>query len=73
MFHTLNSITVHVLQIPTDQNGKTAIVSASLVMPDGRILNDICSEFPHSPFENEDTLELVKNKIINMLKQKAES
>ena len=73
MFHILNSITVHIIQIPTDQNGKTAIVSASIVMPDGRILNDICSESPHSPFENEDTLELAKNKIINMLKQKAES
>lgn len=73
MFHTSNSIAVHVLQIPTDQNGKTAIVSASLVMPDGRVISDVCSISPRSPFENEDTLELAKNKIINMLKQKAES
>lgn len=72
MFHTSNSIAVHVLQIPTDQNGKTAIVSASLVMPDGRVINDVCSVSPRSPFENEDTLELAKNKVINAVKQKAE-
>ena len=72
MFHTSNSIAVHVLQIPTDQNGKTVIVSASLVMPDGRVINDVCSVSPRSPFENEDTLELAKNKVINAVKQKAE-
>lgn len=72
MFHTSNSIAVHVLQIPTDQNGKTAIVSASLVMPDGRVINDVCSVSPRSPFENEDTLELAKNRVINAVKQKAE-
>ena len=72
MFHTSNSIAVHVLQIPTDQNGKTAIVSASLVMPDGRVINDACSVSPRSPFEKEDTLELAKNRVINAIKQKAE-
>lgn len=72
MFHTSNSIAVHVLQIPTDQNGKTAIVSASLVMPDGRVINDVCSVSPRSPFENENTLELAKNRVINAVKQKAE-
>ena len=72
MFHTSNSIAVHVLQIPTDQNGKTAIVSASLVMPDGIVINDVCSVSPRSPFEKEDTLELAKNKVINAVKQKAE-
>ena len=72
MFHISNSIAVHVLQIPNDQNGKTAIVSASLVIPDGRVINDVCSISPRSPFENEDTLELAKNKFINTLKQKAE-
>ena len=70
MFHTSNSITVHVLQIPTDQNGKTAIVSASLVMPDGRVINDVCSVSPRSPFKNEDTLELAKNKVIKLLNKK---
>ena len=73
MLNISDVINVHVLQLPNDKNRNTAIVSASIVMPDGRILNDICSESPHSPFENEDTLELAKNKIINMLKQKAES
>lgn len=73
MFHTSNSIAVHVLQIPTDQNGKTAIVSASLVMPDGRVINDVCSVSPRSPFEKEDTLEIAKNRVINAVKQKAES
>ena len=73
MFHISNSIAVHVLQIPNDQNGKNAIVSASLVLPDGRVVSDICSVSPRSPFENEDTLELAKNKILNAVKQKAES
>ena len=72
MFHTSNSIAVHVLQIPTDQNGKTAIVSASLVMPDGRVINDVCSVSPRSPFKKEDTLEIAKNKVVNSIKQKAE-
>ena len=72
MFHNSNSIDVHVLQIPTDQNGKTAIVSASLVMPDGRVINDVCSVSPCSPFEKEDTLESAKNKVVNSIKQKAE-
>ena len=73
MFHISNSIAVHVLQIPNDQNGKTAIVSASLVLPDGRVINDICSVSPRSPFEKEDTLEIAKNKVINAVKQKTES
>lgn len=73
MFHISNSIAVHVLQIPNDQNGKNAIVSASLVLPDGRVVSDICSVSPRSPLENEDTLELAKNKILNAVKQKAES
>ena len=34
MFDVSNTISVHVLQLPNDKNGKTAIVSASLVMPD---------------------------------------
>ena len=72
MFHTSNSIAVHVLQIPNNQNSKTAIVSASLVMPDGRVINDVCSVSPRSPFEKEDTLELAKNRVINTVKQKAE-
>ena len=72
MFDVSNSIAVHVLQIPTDQNGKTAIVSASLVLPDGRVVSDICSIYPRSPFENEDNLELAKNKVITSIKQKAE-
>ena len=58
MFDVSNSIAVHVLQIPTDQNGKTAIVSASLVLPDGRVVSD--------------NLELAKNKVITSIKQKAE-
>ena len=60
------------LQIPTDQNGKTSIVSASLVMSDGRVINDVYSVSPRSPFEQEDTLELAKNKVVNVVKQKAE-
>lgn len=72
MFNASNSINVHVLQIPNDQNGKTAIVSASLVLPDGRVVSDICSVSPCSPFENEDTLEIAKNRVMNSIKQKAE-
>ena len=72
MFDVLNSISVHVLQLPNDKNGKTAIVSASIVMPDGRIVSDVCSASPRSPFENEDTLEIAKNRVINSIKQKAE-
>lgn len=65
-------INVQVLHLPNDKNRKTAIVSASLMMPDGRVINDISSASPRSPFGNEDTLEIAKNKVINMLKQKAE-
>ena len=72
MFDVSNTISVHVLQLPNDKNGKTAIVSASLVMPDGRVINDVCSVSPRSPFEKEDTLELAKNMVINAVKQKAE-
>ena len=72
MFNISDSITVHVLQIPNDQNGKTAIVSANLVMTDGRVISDVCSISPRSPFENEDTLEIAKNRVINSIKQKAE-
>ena len=71
MLHISNSIAVHVLQIPNDKNGRTAIVSASLVMTDGRVISDVCSEYPRSPFENEDTLEIAKNRV-NSIKQKAE-
>ena len=38
MLHISNSIAVHVLQIPNDQNGKNAIVYATLVIPDGRVV-----------------------------------
>ena len=72
MFDVLNSISVHVLQLPTDKNGRIAIVSASIVMPDGRIVSDVCSASPRSPFENEDTLEIAKNRVINVVKQKAD-
>lgn len=73
MFDVSNSISVHVLQLPNDKNGRIAIVSASIVMPDGRIVSDVCSASPRSPFENEDTLEIAKNRVINVVKQKAES
>ena len=70
--NTSELISVHVLQLPNDKNGRTAIVSASMVMPDGRIISDVCSVSPRSPFENENTLELAKNRVVNMIKQKAE-
>ena len=35
MFKISDAINVQVLQIPTDKNGNTAIMSASLVMHDG--------------------------------------
>lgn len=70
MLHISNSIAVHVLQIPNDQNGKNAIVYATLVIPDGRVVSDICSVSPRSPFKNEDTLELAKNKVIKLLNKK---
>ena len=73
MLKISDAINVHVLQLPNDKNGRTAIVSASLVMPDGRVISDVCSESPRSPFENEDTLEIAKNRVINAVKQKAES
>ena len=72
MFKISDAINVQVLQIPTDKNGNTAIMSASLVMHDGRVVSDVCSVSPRSPFENENTLELAKNRVINMIKQKAE-
>ena len=72
MLKISDAINVQVLQLPNDKNRKTAIVSASLVMPDGRVINDICSASPRSPFENENTLALAKNRVVNMIKQKAE-
>ena len=56
MFKISDAINVQVLQIPTDKNGNTAIMSASLVMHDGRVVSDVCSVSPRSPFENEDII-----------------
>ena len=72
MLKISDAINVQVLQLPNDKNGRTAIVSANIIMTDGRVISDVCSISPRSPFENEDTLELAKNKIINSIKQKAE-
>ena len=72
MLKISDSINVHVLQLPNDKNGRTAIVSANIIMTDGRVISDVCSESPRSPFENEDTLEIAKNRVINAVKQKAE-
>ena len=72
MLKISDAINVQVLQLPNDKNGRTAIVSANIIMTDGRVISDVCSISPRSPFENEDTLELAKNKVINTLKQKAE-
>ena len=63
MFKISDAINVQVLQLPNDKNGRTAIVSANIIMTDGRVISDVCSESPRSPFEN---------KIINSIKQKAE-
>ena len=72
MLKISDAINVHVLQLPNDKNGRTAIVSANIIMTDGRVISDVCSESPRSPFENEDTLEIAKNRVINAVKQKAE-
>ena len=73
MFKISDAINVQVLQLPNDKNGRTAIVSANIIMTDGRVVSDVCSVSPRSPFENEDTLKLAKNRVINAVKQKAES
>ena len=72
MLKISDAINVQVLQLPNDKNGNTAIVSATIVMPDGRVVSDVCSVSPRSPFENENTLELAKNRVINAVKQKAD-
>ena len=72
MLKISDAINVHVLQLPNDKNGRTAIVSANIIMTDGRVISDVCSESPRSPFENEDTLEIAKNRVMNSIKQKAE-
>ena len=72
MLKISDAINVQVLQLPNDKNGRTAIVSANIIMTDGRVISDVCSESPRSPFENENTLELAKNRVINAVKQKAE-
>ena len=72
MFKISDAINVQVLQLPNDKNGRTAIVSANIIMTDGRVVSDVCSVSPRSPFEKEDTLEIAKNKVINAVKQKAE-
>ena len=63
MLHISNSIAVHVLQIPNDKNGRTAIVSANLVMTDGRVISDVCSVSPHSPFEKKILLNWPKTRL----------
>ena len=73
MFKISDAINVQVLQLPNDKNGRTAIVSANIIMTDGRVVSDVCSVSPRSPFEKEDPLEIGKNKVINAVKQKAES
>ena len=72
MLKISDAINVHVLQLPNDKNGRTAIVSANIIMTDGRVISDVYSESPRSPFENEDTLEIAKNRFMNYIKQKAE-
>ena len=71
MLKISDAINVQVLQLPNDKNGRTAIVSANIIMTDGRVISDVCSESPRSPFENEETLEIAKNRVINAVKQKA--
>ena len=63
MLKISDAINVHVLQLPNDKNGRTAIVSANIIMTDGRVISDVYSESPRSPFENEDTLEIAKNRV----------
>ena len=70
MFKISDAINVQVLQLPNDKNGRTAIVSANIIMTDGRVISDVCSESPRSPFENEDTLEIAKNRVITLLNKK---
>ena len=72
MLKISDAINVQSLQLPNDKNGRTAIVSANIIMTDGRVISDVCSISPRSPFENENTLELAKNRVINAVKQKAE-
>ncbi len=63
MLHISNSIAVHVLQIPNDQNGKNAIVSATLVIPDGRVVSDICSVSPRSLLKRKIPLKSAKTRL----------
>ena len=44
MLKISDAINVHVLQLPNDKNGRTAIVSANIIMTDGRVISDVCSE-----------------------------
>ena len=41
MLKISDAINVQVLQLPNDKNGNTAIVSATIVMPDGRVVSDV--------------------------------
>ena len=50
MLKISDTINVQVLQLPNDKNGRTAIVSANIIMTDGRVISDVCSISPRSPF-----------------------
>lgn len=70
MPNVIDAINIHVLQVPNSQNGNTAIVSASIILPDGRVITDASSCTPRGPFNDEDTLGTAKTEVIQKIKQK---
>ena len=71
MFNVSNAINVYVLQIPNDQNGNTAIVSGSVIMPDGKVVTDVSSYTPQTPFSHEDTLAIAKANVMRKVEERA--
>ena len=70
MFNVTDAINVHVLQVPNNQNGNTAVVSASVILPDGRVITDIASCASSSPFDDGDSLGTAKAEVIQKIKQR---
>lgn len=72
MFNVMSAINLHVLQLPSSQNGNTAIVSGSIVLPDGRAFSEVSSISPSTPFAQEDTLTAAMSDVTKKIEQKAQ-
>ena len=71
MFNISSEISTYVLQIPNDQNGNVAIVSASIVMPNGKVITDVASVYRPSILGGGDPIETARKAVLESIGQKA--